>query len=169
MLKNSNSLAYIAGVAFDSAYNQVPMLGFDENISLLSGITSANTLYSLISIPKTTFENESFSTISPIGYVALNYTEMLTNITSISAPPSNDYVMYYGDNPSYTPINSNYDLSVVYNVCDSWQYGQGSAVLTLNNDNASSSSQVIYSCSGTAKFNRPAGSKEMSNSSFFHH
>lgn len=92
----------------------------------------------------------------------------LTDITSISfIPPSTSYVMYYGANPVYTKINENYDLSVVYNVCDNWQYGNGSAVLTLNNDNASSSSQVLYNCSGTVKFNKPAGISEMSNVSYF--
>lgn len=84
---------------------------------------------------------------------------------SITAPASNDYVMYYGDNPVYTPVNTNYNLPVVYNVCDSWE--DGKIILKLNNDNASSSEKLLTQCSGRLNFNSGAGSVEMSNTSYF--
>lgn len=87
------------------------------------------------------------------------------NIGQASASPSNDYVMYYGNNPVYTPINSNYNLPVVYNVCDSWSAGD--IILKLNNDNASSSEKLLTQCSGTFNFNSGAGGVEMSNTSYF--
>lgn len=78
---------------------------------------------------------------------------------------SNDYVMYYGNNPVYTAINTNYNLPVVYNVCDSWE--DGKIILKLNNDNASSSEKLLTQCSGRFNFNSGAGSSEMSNTSYF--
>ncbi len=97
--------------------------------------------------------------VSTIYNTGSSYDNLILSITS------NDYVMYYGNNPVYTAINTNYNLPVVYNVCDSWE--DGKIILKLNNDNASSSEKLLTQCSGTFNFNSGAGSSEMSNTSYF--
>ena len=72
---------------------------------------------------------------------------------------SNDYILYYGDNPAYTILGQNYQLPVVYNICDSWQDEESWYISLINEIGTSThifDGQLLTSCSGTIIYNQPA-------------
>lgn len=66
--------------------------------------------------------------------------------------------MYYGPNPTYTPINSTTSLPVVYNICDSWETGHEyylNLIFTADEtleDAWPDFHQQLTQCSGTLNF-----------------
>lgn len=59
------------------------------------------------------------------------------NVGQYTTPPppvSNNYVMYYGDNPSYTIRRKKFNFPVVYNVCDAYNNYEDFYRLRFNKD-----------------------------------
>lgn len=121
-------------------------------------------------IPPTEIENKIFSFIYKGGtlYQANQY---LLDIKSISAPTSNDYVMYYGDNPSYTIRRKPFNFPVVYNVCDDYEKTGNYYRLRFNkDDNTYQDSAPIGTennpCSGVYTFSEIAPDYEDSGTGY---
>lgn len=86
-----------------------------------------------------------------------------------SAVPSSDYLLYYGDYFSYTPIQHNFDLPVVYDVCSA--YGTSTGTLYLEPQGLEADlllpSQELTGCSGAVRYNQYSGSSEMNEDAYF--
>lgn len=73
-------------------------------------------------------------------YCITSETVYRLNIGQVYTPPtppppvSNNYVMYYGDNPSYTIRRQKFDFPVVYNVCDAYNDYEDFYRLRFNKD-----------------------------------
>lgn len=95
--------------------------------------------------------------------------DMWFEIYTDSTPPSNDYVMYYGNNPVYTPTNSYFSLPVVYNVCDSWSTTTDFYLyLRDDDDNVEyAAAKLLESCSGTVVFDSFSGNTDYTNTLHF--
>lgn len=68
-------------------------------------------------------------------------------------PLTDDYVMYYGDNPSYTPVASNFNLQFAFNVCENYNASTTSAYyaeLTPTSTFPLVNQVDLFSCSGTS-------------------
>lgn len=96
------------------------------------------------------------------------------NIGQHTTPPppvSNNYVMYYGDNPSYTIRRKPFNFPVVYNVCDAYNDYEDFYRLRFNkDDNTFLTSPPIKTennpCSGIYTFSEIAPDYEDSNTGY---
>lgn len=85
-----------------------------------------------------------------------------------STPPSNDYVLYYGDNPVYTVYPERFDLPVVYNICDSWS-SSSTYVVSLRNDSDLEIAEDVHeltSCSGSFVFTEYSSAVDVETAHF---
>ena len=76
---------------------------------------------------------------------------------------TNDYIMYYNDNPLYIPINGTDNILGVYNICENWDPSATYKIAAIDNDNKPNLAlpgleKTITSCSGVVKIpvNAPA-------------
>jgi len=69
---------------------------------------------------------------------------------------TNDYIMYYNDNPLYIPINGTDNILGVYNICENWDTSATYKIAAIDNDNKPNLAlpgleKTITSCSGVVK------------------
>lgn len=90
------------------------------------------------------------------------------NITP-SEPPSNNYVMYYGNDPAYGKTSERLSMPVVYNVCDDWSSTSTFQIKlkATSTDELLATANVLNNCSGTITFNGIAAAEESSQYAYF--
>ncbi len=78
-------------------------------------------------------------------------------------PETNNYIMYYNDNPLYIPINGTDNILGAYNICENWDTSATYKIAAIDNDNKPNLAlpgleKTITSCSGVVKIpvNAPA-------------
>jgi len=79
--------------------------------------------------------------------------------------PTTDYLLYYGDNPFYVPVNSSFDMPLVYDICSSYDpasYDYGIFLRTATGS-VLYTSDWLTACSGTFHFTGTSGMKESLN------
>jgi len=109
--------------------------------------------------------------ISQLSYYdnVLIANEIKTSVSFVPTPPaSSDYLLYYGNYFSYTPLNLTFDLPVVYDVCDSYGTSTGNLLLTINNSTGDYpfTPQLLTSCSGAVRYNQWSGFDEFNGDYF---
>ena len=81
--------------------------------------------------------------------------------------PTNDYVMYYGEDPNITEINNTFNIPLVYNFCEfaGTSTSTESYYLDLYYPDTTKyfTSQILTSCSGTVNFNQSTETIERSD------
>jgi len=92
--------------------------------------------------------------------------EKIIKINAYSEPaPTTDYLLYYGDNPFYVPVNSSFDMPLVYDICSSYDpasYDYGIFLRTATGS-VLYTSDWLTACSGTFHFTGTSGMKESLN------
>jgi len=96
---------------------------------------------------------------SQLGFAQVIFNEVQTS--------SNDYILYYGDNPYYQAIGASSALPVVYDVCDSWDSEHPFSLELRKSPYTSSDwisldSYTLSSCSGTLLLNDISATIELS-------
>lgn len=82
---------------------------------------------------------------------------------------SDDYVMYYGNSPAYTNLGGNYDLPVVYNVCDNFNASSTTYLVLHDVDEYDlADGMILTACSGSVVYNVSAGTVQHSENAHFH-